>query len=184
VAGARQPLVVVGRLSLALPPVVCAAAPWIDRVTPWGAVRGATAGVEFIGQDLSNVTDVWFDTAHVGWVKASEATAQRVAGTVAVAREAALGPLPTILLALPGGILSSTRLFCQISRNWADEPFGSYEKALKFIRTTKTETGLTVTARLDILPNSPSAPSPTSRAVIKYGLILRSYLCPNPLVAR
>src|ERR1035438_4286818 len=41
------------------------------------------------------------------------------------------------------------RLFSQISRNWAAEPLDSYEKALKFIRTTTTTTGLKVTARLD-----------------------------------
>jgi hypothetical protein len=41
------------------------------------------------------------------------------------------------------------RLFSQISRNWAAEPLDSYEKALKFIRTTTTSTGLKVTARLD-----------------------------------
>jgi hypothetical protein len=41
------------------------------------------------------------------------------------------------------------RLFSQISRNWAAEPLYSYEKALKFIRTTTTATGLKVTARLD-----------------------------------
>ena len=41
------------------------------------------------------------------------------------------------------------RLFSQISRNWAAEPLESYEKALKFIRTTTTTTGLKVTARLD-----------------------------------
>jgi len=41
------------------------------------------------------------------------------------------------------------RLFSQISRNWAAEPLDSYEKALKFIRTTKTTTGLKVTAQLD-----------------------------------
>jgi Rhodopirellula transposase DDE domain len=40
-------------------------------------------------------------------------------------------------------------LFSQISRNWAAEPLDSYEKALKFIRTTTTTTGLKVTARLD-----------------------------------
>ena len=34
------------------------------------------------------------------------------------------------------------RLFSQISRNWAAEPLDSYEKALKFIRTTTTTTGL------------------------------------------
>ena len=41
------------------------------------------------------------------------------------------------------------RLFSQISRNWAAEPLDSYEKALKFIRTTTTNTGLRVTAQLD-----------------------------------
>ena len=39
------------------------------------------------------------------------------------------------------------RLFSQIGRNWEAEPLDSYEKALKFIRTTTT--GLKVTARLD-----------------------------------
>jgi Rhodopirellula transposase DDE domain len=41
------------------------------------------------------------------------------------------------------------RLFSQISRNWRAEPLDSYEKTLKFIRTTTTTTGLKVTARLD-----------------------------------
>ncbi len=41
------------------------------------------------------------------------------------------------------------RLFSQISKNWAGEPLGTYEKILKFIRTTKTSTGLRVRAFLD-----------------------------------
>lgn len=41
------------------------------------------------------------------------------------------------------------RLFSQISRNWAGEPLISYDKILKFIRTTKTSTGLKVRACLD-----------------------------------
>jgi len=41
------------------------------------------------------------------------------------------------------------RLFSQISRNWAGEPLVSYDKILRYIRTTKTSTGLSVTARLD-----------------------------------
>jgi hypothetical protein len=41
------------------------------------------------------------------------------------------------------------RLFSEISKNWAGEPLVSYEKMLKFIRTTKTQTGLVVTAHLD-----------------------------------
>lgn len=41
------------------------------------------------------------------------------------------------------------RLFSEISKNWAAEPLTSYEKILKFIRTTRTTTGLAVTAHLD-----------------------------------
>ena len=41
------------------------------------------------------------------------------------------------------------RLFSAISRNWAGEPLQSYEKILKFIRTTTTATGLKVRAFLD-----------------------------------
>lgn len=41
------------------------------------------------------------------------------------------------------------RLFSQISSNWAGEPLVSYETVLKFIRTTKTDTGLRCRAYLD-----------------------------------
>jgi hypothetical protein len=41
------------------------------------------------------------------------------------------------------------RLFSEISKNWAAEPLVSYEKMLGFIRSTKTKTGLAVTAYLD-----------------------------------
>jgi Rhodopirellula transposase DDE domain len=41
------------------------------------------------------------------------------------------------------------RLFSHISSNWAGEPLISYEKVLKFIRTTKTETGLCCKAYWD-----------------------------------
>lgn len=37
-------------------------------------------------------------------------------------------------------------LFSHISRNWAGEPLESYEKILKYIRTTTTQTGLKVRA--------------------------------------
>lgn len=40
------------------------------------------------------------------------------------------------------------RLFSEISKNWAGEPLESYERILKFIRTTKTNRGLRVRARL------------------------------------
>ena len=41
------------------------------------------------------------------------------------------------------------RLFSCISDNWEGQPLISYETVLKFIRTTKTETGLRCQARLD-----------------------------------
>lgn len=40
------------------------------------------------------------------------------------------------------------RLFCHLSNNWAAEPLTDIDKILNFIRTTKTETGLTVSAYL------------------------------------
>ncbi len=40
------------------------------------------------------------------------------------------------------------RLFSQITRNWAGEPLTDIDKALNFIRTTTTKTGLVVTAQL------------------------------------
>jgi hypothetical protein len=40
------------------------------------------------------------------------------------------------------------RLFSQITRNWAGEPLTDMETMLNFIRTTKTDTGLSVTAYL------------------------------------
>ena len=41
------------------------------------------------------------------------------------------------------------RLFSEISKNWAGEPLDSYQKILRFIRSTHTQTGLSVTAHLD-----------------------------------
>jgi hypothetical protein len=41
------------------------------------------------------------------------------------------------------------RLFCYIEQNWAGEPLLSYETVIKFIRTTKTDTGLRCQAYLD-----------------------------------
>jgi Rhodopirellula transposase DDE domain len=41
------------------------------------------------------------------------------------------------------------KLFCHIEQNWAGQPLISYETMLKFIRTTRTETGLQCQAYLD-----------------------------------
>lgn len=40
------------------------------------------------------------------------------------------------------------RLHSEISKNWAGKPLDSYETVLKYLRTTKTESGLRVAARL------------------------------------
>jgi hypothetical protein len=52
------------------------------------------------------------------------------------------------------------RLFSEISKNWAGEPLDSYQKILRFIRSTKTHTGLSVTAHLD-RRNYPTGTQPT-----------------------
>jgi len=41
------------------------------------------------------------------------------------------------------------KLFCHIEANWSGQPLVDYETVLKFIRTTRTETGLRVRAYLD-----------------------------------
>ena len=41
------------------------------------------------------------------------------------------------------------RLFSEISKNWAGKPLTSYETVLKYLRATKTKTGLKVSARLN-----------------------------------
>ena len=41
------------------------------------------------------------------------------------------------------------RLFCHIERNWAGQPLVNYETVVKFIGTTRTETGLRCRAHLD-----------------------------------
>jgi hypothetical protein len=42
------------------------------------------------------------------------------------------------------------KLFCHIEQNWAGQPLVNYETMLKFIRTTRTETGLRCQAYLDV----------------------------------
>jgi hypothetical protein len=41
------------------------------------------------------------------------------------------------------------RLFSQISLNWAGEPLDSYQKVLHFISSTRTQSGLSVSAHLE-----------------------------------
>lgn len=60
------------------------------------------------------------------------------------------------------------RLFSEISKNWAGEPLRDLETMLNFIRTTKTETGLSVSASL--LPGDfPTGIKVTKRQVAAIG---------------
>ena len=65
--------------------------------------------------------------------------------------EAPLGLVVTVSHYPPGASKWNPiehRLFSQISKNWAGEPLTDIDKILKFIRTTKTKSGLTVGAYL------------------------------------
>ena len=50
---------------------------------------------------------------------------------------------------MPAQFRSLTSDLAQAAPNWEGEPLESYEKTLKFIRTTTTEAGLTVRAILN-----------------------------------
>ena len=62
------------------------------------------------------------------------------------------------------------RLFSHISQNWAAEPLVSIEKVLKFIRTTRTETGLRVRATL-MKANYPKGVKPSVQQMANLSLI-------------
>ena len=77
------------------------------------------------------------------------------------------------------------RLFSEISKNWAAEPLDSYDKMLKFIRTTGTNTGLVVTAYLD-WNEYPTGLKPTKELIssvcLKHGKLLPKWnytIAPN-----
>ena len=40
------------------------------------------------------------------------------------------------------------RVFCEISKNWAGRPLDSFETILRYLRTTRTTTGLRIRAHL------------------------------------
>ena len=83
--------------------------PWIDRVVPLGARSGSTVTVELHGRFLSNVTGVVFDSMDLRWVETKEAGSGRVAGSIEVSSDAALGPHRLQLLSQDGP--SNSRLF-------------------------------------------------------------------------
>jgi hypothetical protein len=61
------------------------------------------------------------------------------------------------------------RLFSEISKNWAAQPLVSYECILKFIRTTRTASGLSVSAYLD-KTHYPKGISPSPEQIKKMRL--------------
>ncbi len=69
------------------------------------------------------------------------------------------------------------RLFAEISKNWAGEPLRSYETILNFIRTTKTQTGLSVSATL--LPGEYPTGIKISDRQMKELLVTRHDVCPK-----
>jgi hypothetical protein len=69
------------------------------------------------------------------------------------------------------------RLFAEVSKNMAGEPLISYETILNFIRTTSTETGLTVSATL--LPGDYPTGMKISDGELKELSIARHDVCPQ-----
>lgn len=67
------------------------------------------------------------------------------------------------------------RLFSEISKNWAGEPLDRYQKILNFIRSTRTDTGLSVTAHLDGR-NFPTGTAPTHEQLQSLRLKLHEIL--------
>jgi hypothetical protein len=65
-------------------------------------------------------------------------------------------------------------LFSEISKNWSAEPLVSYEKMLKFIRNTRTQTGLLVTANLN-RANYPTGVKPARKKSQTYALRVAKY---------
>ena len=62
---------------------------------------------------------------------------------------------------LPNGTPLNTASFQKSQKtNWAGEPLDTYQKILNFIRSTRTDTGLSFTAQLD-RRNYPTGTEPT-----------------------
>ena len=51
------------------------------------------------------------------------------------------------------------RLFCVVRKNWAGRPLDSYETILKYLRTTRTATGLRVRAGAQDLQDRRRSPT-------------------------
>lgn len=65
--------------------------PVVSRVSPLGGQQGTTVNLEILGEYLSNAEAVEFDCRDLAWTGTTHASSGRLAGTLAVARGAALG---------------------------------------------------------------------------------------------
>ena len=66
--------------------------PSISRVDPLGGQRGTQVELEILGNDLSNVSEVEFDSQDIVWATTKYASAGKLRGIVAIDSQAALGP--------------------------------------------------------------------------------------------
>ena len=66
--------------------------PSINRVSPLGGQRGTSVHLELTGEFLSNARTVEFDCEDIVWTRTNHASSSRLAGTLAVAADASLGP--------------------------------------------------------------------------------------------
>ena len=66
--------------------------PSISRVDPLGGQRGTQVELEILGNALSNVSEVEFDSQDIVWATTKYASAGKLRGIVAIDSKAALGP--------------------------------------------------------------------------------------------
>ncbi|MBI3665566.1 MAG: PPC domain-containing protein [Acidobacteria bacterium] len=66
--------------------------PKIVRVYPLGGQRGASLALEILGEYLANAISVEFDCRDLVWTRTSHASSGKLAGTVSISPQAALGP--------------------------------------------------------------------------------------------
>ena len=85
------------------------AAPHLSRVSPLGGQAGAIVDVEFLGENLTSLKSVRFDTPDIEWLGETAATATSVKGRIRIAPGTLLGPHLVQLISANGP--TNSRLF-------------------------------------------------------------------------
>ena len=96
-------------LSLSVAAASNLSSPWVERVSPFGALRGSTIEVELTGRYLSNAVSVEFDCDDIEWLETLGTSSGNVRGRLRVAEGAALGPHIFTVITRDGR--SNARLF-------------------------------------------------------------------------